>query len=283
MRIRSRLEALSEECVSLCEETGWLGCEPATPNFRLIYSSVESFEQGSGFAVVGMNPAGGPQDADKRDVDRPFREPGYSAYLDDRWGAEVGAARLQRVIQAIAMILVGAFPSEAMAAIEDPTPTPEERLNPKAIAFLRKMPSMNIIPFRGSRLSDVPVPLRERGEEIGWRMLCLARPRPRCIVTLANQVDGLPWRTILRESGQRRRPDYEETINKRLSRTYREVQLVGGELAGTLVIGLPAIVRDKDRRDVTMPLLEMVHRRLQQHRILDLPLATGTSTRANRH
>ena len=272
--LRSRLEALAGECVSLCEKEGWLGLETGTPNYRLLYSSVESFKQGSGFAIVGMNPAGGPQDANTDDADRPFRDPRYSAYLDDRWGAEAGAARLQRVIQAIAMVFLGAFPSEAWRAIDDPTPRPVERLSPKAIAFLRNTPSMNIIPFRGSKLADVPLTLRERGEEIGWRLLCLARPRLRCIVTLANQVDGLPWRTILRESGQRRRPDYEETINRRLGRTYRELQLVGGALAGTLVVGLPAIVRDKNRRDVTMPLLETIHRRLQQHGILDLPPVT---------
>jgi len=98
--MRSRLEALSGECVSLCGEGGWLG-ETGTPNYRLLYSSVESFEQGSGFAIVGMNPAGGPGNAHTDDVDRPFRDPGYSAYLDDNWGAEAGAARLQRVIQAI--------------------------------------------------------------------------------------------------------------------------------------------------------------------------------------
>ena len=265
--MRLQLEALTEECVSLCEEEGWLGYETGRPNFRLLYSSVESFEYGSGFAIVGMNPAGDARDADTGDADRPFRDPGYSAYLDDQWGHEVGAARLQRVIQALAMIFVGASPNEAMAAIDDPTPRLEERLSSKAIAFLRNTPSMNIIPFRGSRLADVPLTLRERGEEIGWRLLCLARPRLRCVVTLANQVDGVPWRTILKGRGQRR-PDYEETINRRLSRTYREVQLVRGELAGTLVVGLPAMVRDKKRRDVTKPLFEVIHRRLEHHGIL---------------
>ena len=277
MGLRSRLEALSEECVSLCEEEGWLGYETGAPNFRLLYSSVESFEQGSGFAIMGMNPAGDPHHADTDDVDRPFRDPRYSAYLDDRWDAEVGAGRLQRVIQAIAMVCVGASASEAMAAIEDPTPRPEERLSPEAVAFLRDTPSMNIIPFRDSNLGNVPPTLRKRGEEIGWRLLCSVGPGLRCVVTLANQVGGLPWRTILRESGQRRRADYEETVNERLSRTYREVQLTGGALAGTLVVGLPAIVRDKSRRDVTMPLLEIIHRRLQHHGILGPPTGHGTS------
>ena len=68
--MRLQLEALTEECVSLCEEEGWLGFETGRPNFRLLYSSVESFEYGSGFAIVGMNPAGGPRDADTGDADR---------------------------------------------------------------------------------------------------------------------------------------------------------------------------------------------------------------------
>lgn len=205
---RLQLKALTEDCVALCEAEDWLGLETKRPNYRLLYSSVESFEYGSGFAIVGMNPAGDARDADTGDADRPFLDLGYSAYLDDHWrGVEVGAARLQRVIQALAMIFVGASPAEAMAAIDDPPSRPEQRIGPKAITFLRSTPSMNIIPFRGSRLADVPLNLRERGEEIGWRLLCLARPRLRCIVTLANQVDGLPWRTILKGSGQRRRPD----------------------------------------------------------------------------
>lgn len=277
MGLRSRLEALAGECVSLCKEWEWVGCETGTLNYRLLYSSVESFERGSGFAIVGMNPAGGPQHADPADVVRPFRDPRYSAYLDDRWGADAGADRLQRVIQAIAMVCAGATPGEAVAVIEDPTPKPEGRLSPKAMAFLRDTPSMNIVPFRASVLADVPSTLRERGEEIGWRLLCSVRPRLRCVVTLANQVGGVPWRTILRESGQRRRADYEETINRGLSRTYREVQLVGGPLAGTLVVGLPAIVRDKYRHDVTMPLLETLHLRLHHHGILRRPTSPGTS------
>ena len=268
-KIRSQLETLTEECVSLCEEEGWVGSDTGGPNFRLLYSSVESFESGSGFAIVGMNPAGGPQDADTGHADRPFRDPEYSAYLDDRWrDDEAGAAQLQRVIQALAMILVGASATEAMAAIGDPTPRPEQRVIPEAIAFLRNTPSMNIIPFRASNLKDVPPRLRERGQKIGWELLRSARPRLRCIVTLANQVGGFPWRTILKESGQRQRSDYEKTINRRLSRTYREGQLVRGELAGTLVIGLPAIVRDKYRRDVTKPLFEVVRQRLDHHRLL---------------
>ena len=62
--VRHELEAISEECESLCKGEGWLGCETSRPNFRLLYSSVESYECGSGFAVLGLNPAGDGKDAD---------------------------------------------------------------------------------------------------------------------------------------------------------------------------------------------------------------------------
>ena len=262
--IRQRLQALSEECESLCAEEGWFGHGNRNPNYRLLYSSVESYENGSGVAIVGMNPAGDGRDADTDHAERPFRYPGYSAYLDDKWRShEAGSAPLQRAIQGLASILVGASPSEAMAVVDSP-----ERLHSDASALLRNTPSMNIIPFRASNLPDVPPSLRERGEQIGWRLLSLARPKLGCIVTLANQVSKPPWRTILHNSGQPRKPDYEKRINRRLSRTYREVRLVRGPLKGALLIGLPAIVRDKARADVTRPLFETLRQRLEFHGIL---------------
>ena len=181
----------------------------------------------------------------------------------------VGAAPLQRVIQALAMVLVGESPVEAVAAMDDTRLTLEERMGAEAIALLRDTPSLNIIPFRASNVGSVPPRLRQRGEEIGWQLLCLARPKLRCIVTLVNQVGRPPWRTILRNSGQRSEPDYEKTIHEGLRRTYREVRLVQGPLAGTLLIGLPAVVRDKGRPDVTKALLKVVRRRLGYQGMLE--------------
>ena len=261
-RVRHELETLSEECESLCKREGWLGGETSRPNFRLLYSSVESYECGSGFAVLGLNPAGDGTDADTDDLERPFQVPGYSAYLDDEWRKRgTGEARLQRVVQALAMVFVGATPREAMAAIDDP----EERIDEKAVAFLRNTASLNIIPFRESNLRKLPLRLHKRGEQIGWELLCLVRPRLRCIVALVNQINRPPWNTILKNSGQPRKPDYVESINRKLHRTYREVELVQGPLAGALLIGLPAVVRDKGRADVTKPLLEVFKRRLEHH------------------
>lgn len=276
-RVRNQLEALQEECESLCRRTSWLGYETSRPNFKLLYSSVESYECGSGFAVLGLNPAGDGKDANTDDLERPFRDPGYSAYLDDKWRkSSTGEASLQRVVQALAMVIVGATPREAMEAIHDRRPVPEERIGEKAVAFLRNTACLNIIPFRESNITRLPHCLREPSEQIGWRLLCLAQPRLRCIISLVNRVDKPPWKTILKNSGQRREPDHEESINSELHRNYREVELVQGPFVGSLLIGLPAVVRDKGRADVTKPLLDVVARRLGHHGLLyEKDLAPG--------
>ena len=264
--MRERLKELNRECEALCATEGWVGPATRTPNFRLLYSSVGSYEAGNGLAILGINPAGRPEVADTEVTDRPFREPGYSAYLDDDWLGSRGRGQdpLQRVVQELAMILTGATPTEAMAARADEHSAPEQRIGVTAAGLLRGAASGNIIPFRGSKLDEVPERLRDRGEEIGWELLCIARPTPRVIVTLANGVRDLPWRTILGNSGQPLRSDYEEWIHKGLKRKYREVRLRKGPFGGATLIGLPAVVRDRGRnRNVVREMLRIVANRAE--------------------
>ena len=165
---RQRLVELSEECETECNRAGFVGPDTGEPNFRLIYTSVRTFERGNGFAIIGLNPAGGKADADTDDRDRPFREESYSAYLDDDWRSSgVGQQDFQRSVQGIAMIMTGATPSQAMSAMRSSAAV-EDRIGANATAFLRSTPSLNIIPFRHSNLWKVPPTLRRRGPEIGW-------------------------------------------------------------------------------------------------------------------
>ena len=155
--IRQRLVELSEECEAECKRTGFVGTETGEPNFRLIYTSVETYEQGNGFVIIGLNPAGSRVDADTDDRDRPFREQGYSAYLDEDWqGNGVGRSEFQRAVQGIAMIMTGATPSQAISAMKSTTPVVNDRIGANATAFLRSTPSLNIIPFRHSCLNPNP-------------------------------------------------------------------------------------------------------------------------------
>ena len=266
MTIRKQLEFLSEECEGLCKRFDFVGPRTGAPNFRLIYTSVETYESGNGLVIIGMNPGGDQTDADTDRRDRPFLEEGYSAYLDDNWrGAGAGQDDFQRTVQGIAMIVTGSTPSEAISAIKSPGLTPEARIGSDAVDFLRNTPSLNIIPFRHSSLNKVPSELRNRGQQIGWELLCLMQPKPKYIITLANGVGAPIWRTILRNSRQSSSASFEAVIHQTMRRTYREARIAQGQLAGTTLIGLPAVVRDQGREDVTVPLFEILSQRVQHH------------------
>ena len=272
VNIREELEKLQEECERYNSPAG----------FRLIYSSVGTFEHGNGFAIVGLNPAGGEEDAVSDNPYLPFREQNkaYSAYLDDDWrDCGRGQSHFQRAVQGIAMILNGVTPSEAIEAIGKVGLEPETRMGKDAAGILRQTPSLNIIPFRspdGSYI-DMKEPIWKRGEEIGWKLLRLIRPQPRCIVALANGVSGVsPWITILEKSDQSPSDsDYRRRIGytKGRARNYREAKLREGPLKGTLVIGLPAVVRDNVddvniREGITRPMFEILWQRLQHHGLI---------------
>ena len=268
--VREQLEALNAECEALCAEVGWTGMATDNPNFRLLYSSVESYEGGSGIAIIGMNPAGGREVADSDDRNRPFREASYSAYLNDRWNDRrskvlqgVGQDNLQKEIQSLAMILCGSSTAEAMKA-KDTKGGLYERISREAIDLLYASPSGNIIPFRSSKLEQLPHNLRAKGEDIGWKLLCLAKPHT--IITLINGPDRIPWRTIITKSDQRKKIDYEVWVDKNLRRKYREVRLVNGPLSGTLVIGLPAVVYHRgDNNELSAKMFEVLAKRVHHH------------------
>ena len=269
MKVRNQLESLSDECETLCRCDKFVGPNTGNPNFRLIYTGVGTYEQGNGYAIVGLNPAGDETDADTDDPNRPFREKGYSAYLDDDWrGAGEGQDAFQRRVQGIAMIMTGATPSEAVSAIKNPKATPMARIGSNATEFLRNTPSSNIVPFRHSRQAKVPPKLWNRGQQIGWELLCLAQPKPNYILTLANSIDAPKypiWRTILSNSGQQGIPDFEAVVNQGAKRMYRELRLTQGPLAGATLIGLPAVVRSNSIERVMLPLFKVLSKRLQHH------------------
>ena len=254
----------------MCKSTGFVGPQTGHPNFRLIYTSVETYEQGNGFAIVGLNPGGIQADADTDNRDRPFREESYSAYLDDNFQNNgAGESDFQRAVQGIAMIITGSTPPQAISAMKSSTPNIEGRIGTNATAFLRKTPSLNIIPFRHSYLKKVPPQLCRRGAEIGWELLCLMRPKPKYIITLANGVNAPIWKTIQENSEGSLKQICQESVFKgfigsqKRFRNYREGKVTKGPLKGAILIGLPAVVHDKsDSWDkVTAPLFEVLSRR----------------------
>ena len=269
--IRQRLVELSEECEALCRRNQFVGPQTGQPNFRLIYTSVDTYEQGNDFVIIGLNPGGSQADADADERDRPFQEIGYSAYLDDNFQNKgVGGSDFQRSIQGIAMIMTGSSPSQAISAMKSPTPSVEDRIGANATTFLRSTPSLNIIPFRHSYLKKVPLQLRRRGAEIGWELLCLMMPKPKYIITLTNDVNAEIWKTIRDNSEGSLKMTCQERVFKGYigsrpkTRNYREGRVMKGPLKAATLIGLPAVVHDKqDAWDkVTAPLFEVLSQRL---------------------
>lgn len=270
---RQRLVELSKECEAMCKRTGFVGPQTGEPNFRLIYTGVETYEQGNGFVIIGLNPGGSQADADADadERDRPFQEMGYSAYLDDNFQNNgVGGSDFQRSVQGIAMIVTGSTPSEAISAMKSSMPSARDRIGTNATCFLSSTPSLNIIPFRHTYLKKVPPQLSRRGAEIGWELLCLMRPKPKYIITLANGTKAEPWKTIGDNSEQSLTEIYKESVfngsigGQQKFRNYREGRVTEGPLKGAILIGLPAVVHDKsDAWDkVTTPLFEILSRRL---------------------
>ncbi len=261
--IRRKLIALSKECEIKCERFGWISND-GTPGFHLLYSSVETYESGNGLVILGMNPSGSKNDANIKKQERPFQSPGYNAYMDDDNGAGPGQSGLQRAVQGVVMVLSGASPSEAMDAMTNKNLTPEERMGGYAANRLRNAPSGNINPFHSPTYDELPIELKVAGERIGWRMLRLIQPKPRLIITLAIG-SGSPWQTIREKS--RHKDVYAEKIST--TRVYRDTEITKGPLKDALLIGLPGVVRDHVREDVTKPILEILARRLKIHGLLD--------------
>ena len=268
---RQTLIELSKVCETECKRTDFVGPQTGEPNFRLIYTSVKTYEQGNGYVIVGLNPGGNQTDADTDDRDRPFQEEGYSAYLDENWRCSgVGESEFQRAVQGISMVVTGTTPAEAIAAMKSSTLSVENRIGADATAFLRSTPSLNIIPFRHSHLKNVPSRLRRRGQEIGWELLCLMNPKPAFIITLANSVDGEIWQTIRENSEGALEQTHRELVfrgrigDQWKTRYYREAMVGKGPLKGARIVGLPAVVHDRRNAwdQVTMPLFQVLSARL---------------------
>lgn len=267
LNTRQRLEELFSFCTSKCEERVHLS-PGGQPNFRLLYSSVEAFDHGSGVLLVGINPAGPSHVADSDDRRRPFNEANYCSYLDDEWSRttrkERGRSPLQRAVQDVFMVLAGEPLRTVLEARRDYVSVPEERIGRAAEILLRNTPSGNIIPFRSGTLAQLDDDLRLEGAQVGWRLLQVARPQPRVIIALANGESDSPWAAIKTFSGHSSSRPVLLTVNDRLKRSYKEIIIDKGPLAGALLIGLPSLVRDKGRADVMVPLLEILHSRMPE-------------------
>lgn len=226
---------IQAECVALAQRAG--KDERAV---SLLYSSISTFAPSAPVMFVGLNPAGDESDADReRDVreemwaDAPSRP---SAFLDQPWTASGnGNDYRQRYVQGLFMLLAGSPLPDAAAALTD-TRSPSERMGQAAYELLRRSPAGNIIPFRAGKPEDLDPLLMREGRRLGLNLIKAIRPR----VILANgngesaRAESA-WTALLSTGRSTQRPAI------KIQGTYRlkEANVLSGDLAGTLVLGLP--------------------------------------------
>ena len=209
--VREELEALNRQCAQFCREYAadprnrdrkWKALGPEnTPNFRLIYSSPDTFESPGRLMILGTNPGGDHTNADQLDPSEPFqRGPDYSAYIDDRWpeprGARLmspGAHPIQRAVRDLAAVL-----GRAVASDGD--------------QLLRRSPSGNLIPFRSKGFPSLPTSLHGPGLAFGWELLTIARPR--VVVLLAS--NKTLWKRLMSKIDHPPEPDFAEEMGANL-------------------------------------------------------------------
>ena len=220
--VREQLEELNRDCAEFCLDTtnwsgtAWDGVGPrGTPNFRLLYSSPDTFAFQGGIMLIGTNPGGDSSNAERYHPDMPFLSTTYSSYLDDSWSDfTTGQHPMQRAARAVARAIAGNAPAG-------------ERL-------LRNSPSGNLIPFRSGKPGDLPQIADEYGLEFGWQLIAIAKPRV-LILLASNRVR---WEWLMERIGHSPAPDSTKAITRTL--ILREAQQADGEWP-RFIFALPAL------------------------------------------
>ena len=247
MKIRQQLEEWNRQCERICrdfqaaDDPSWKPAGPrsGTPNFQLIYSSVETFETPGGVMFLGTNPGGDHTRADVHDPWLPFRCSGWSSYLDDDWGSgQPGDATMQRAVQSIACVIAGGDES--------------------GIDLLRRSPAGNIIPFRSKKPGDLPRRLRKDGRDFGRRLIQLARPS--MLILLSSNKDM--WNPLMDWMGHPPEPDWEHYLGANL--TFREAQSAAGWPG--VAFALPAVNNRNGPRNSEV--IDLLRQRLARNELL---------------
>ena len=232
--VRQELERLNEKCADFCREYAadvknrdkkWKALGPQrTPNFRLLYSSPETFATRDRVMILGTNPGGNHRNADTLDPWEPFqRDPEYSAYIDDRWPKpqsttlmEPGTHRIQKAVRNLA------------AALQD---DPAKRGD----ALLRQLPCGNMIPFRSENFSLLPSSVRYAGLEFAWELIRIARPRG--LILLSSNCSL--WDPLIETFAQGAKTWVKE-LRPKANRPFREAVAQGRGARPKFIWALPA-------------------------------------------
>ena len=233
MMIREHLEALDQECAELCRRYDHLSPD-GIPNFRLLYSTAETFDTPGSVMFFGTNPGGDRTRAREAHRRLPFRQPNWSAYLDEDWNGHA----LQTAAREIAGLLA------------DPGESGED--------VLRRSPSGNLVPFRSENgVSELPTTLRD--VRFGIRLIRLARPRA-LILFASNQSH---WRQLMEALDRSPEPTYSDCLDAS-GFTFRESVAVAG-VVPRYVFALPGLNQRNVGRN--REVIGVLRNRVGRHRI----------------
>ena len=197
------------------------------------YCSARIIEEGAEVVFIGANPGGGPQSeaTDRRlgYLTRPYDDPDYNAWLDDRhWEGDGG--HQQRVAEAF----------EVLFGVE-------------GAHTLRQAACFNVVPLRTSGVDDISKDTWAAG--IDWTLALLEHMTPNVVVCNGNRSGGRSsWNVFDNPRFGITAVEATEVFG-----TYRlkRGRIARGKLAGAEVIGLPHLARMK-----SIPKLRAAARRL---------------------
>ena len=236
MTVRAHLKELDRECAELCRRHDHLSPD-GIPNFRLLYSSVETFETSESVMFLGTNPGGDCRQASQAHRWLPFQQQNWSAYLDEDWNGHA----LQIAAREVARLFADHGESG-----ED---------------VLRRSPSGNLVPFRSRKgVSKLPWALRDLS--FGIRLIQLARPRA-LIIFASNQGH---WQQLMKALDRPLRPTWCNRLDAS-GFTFRESVAVA-DAAPRHVFALPGLNQRKWARN--REVIDILYMRL-----LDLDAATA--------
>ena len=181
----------------------------------------------------GTNPGGDPTRAREAHRRLPFREPTWSAYLDEDWDGHA----LQTAAREVASLF--ADPGESGGDV------------------LRRSPSGNLVPFRSEKgVSELPRALRDI--RFGVRLIRLAQPHT--LVLFASNRSH--WWKLMEALDRSPEPTYRDCLDAS-GFTFRESEVVG--VVPRYVFALPGLNQRNEGRN--REVIGILRSRVRHHRI----------------
>ena len=184
------------------------------------YCAAGQIEHGARVAFIGANPGGGARSQQDDDrigrLRRPYEDPRYNAWLDDRHWEGGGGSHQQRVLDAF-RLLFGDSEGEGE---------------------LRKAACLNVVPVRSVSTADLSSETWSSGVE--WFTRVLRHVSPELVVCNGNGRSRSPWSALDSVGSGITAVELRAVYN---TFNLKRGRIADGDLTETIVIGLPHLGR----------------------------------------